>query len=160
MQQLLNFTVADTRLAIDLEGTRKVIPLVALRPLPKPETCIAGLMNLGGASVPVIDLALRLDFPNNNAYTLAASIVICLREGQMFGIIADRIDGVCSVNDEAIELADVLRSDSMPYTGVYRSEQNCQILILDLDKVLDLACIVDSFPDLEQSHTNTQNDVA
>jgi len=149
MLKLLNFTVAATGFAVALESVRKVVPLVALKPLPKADGCVAGMMNLGGASVPVIDLSVRLDLADKNSYTLATSIVICIREGQLYGVVADRIDGVNSIDDEGVELADMLSSDSMPYRGVYRTDNGQQTLILELDKLLNLECPVNPPPNFD-----------
>lgn len=151
MLKLLNFTVAKTDFAVTLESTRKVVPLVALKPLPKADACVVGMINLGGASVPVIDLSVRLDLANTNFYTLATSIVICIRDDQLYGIVADRIDGVNSIDDDAIELADMLGSDSMPYLGVYRTAKGRQTLVLDLEKILNLECRVELPPAIDQA---------
>lgn len=144
MPTYLTFTTADTQFAILLDRSQKVVPLMALKAVPKADSCVAGMMNVGGVSVPVIDLAIRLDLEKQSACTLGTSIAICTRGEQAFGILTDRIDGVLRVDDDGVELADVLATDRTPYLGVCRTRAGQPALILDLDRVLDLTCEVDA----------------
>lgn len=149
MPNYLAFTVADMRFAIPLERSEKVVPLVALKAIPKADACVAGVMNVTGVGVPVIDLAIRLDLPEKRPYSLATSIVICENGGQSYGLIAERIDGVIGVDEDAIELSDLLTADAMPYLGMCRGRDGQQVLMLDLDRILDIECAVLPPPPLE-----------
>lgn len=142
MPNLLTFTVADMRFAAPLERTVKVVPLMTLKAVPKADACVVGVMNAGGVGVPVIDLSLRLDLAENRPYTTATSIVICDKGGQRYGVVADRIDGVLEVADDAVELSALLAAETLPYLGMCRARDGHQVLILDLDRVLDLTCAV------------------
>lgn len=149
MSSYLAFTVARTRFAVPLERANKVVPLVALNAMPKADDCVAGLMNAGGVSVPVVDLAIRLDLSNRPPYSLAASIAICTRGAQWFGLLAHRIDGVVDIGDEKVELSDLMATENTPFLGVFRAEGGEQTLVLDLDRVLDLNCEIDPVIDVE-----------
>ena len=151
MPKFLTFRTAGKRFSIDLDRSEKVVPLVALEAVPKADACVVGVMNLGGVSVPVIDLSIRLDLPDIVPYGLATSIVVCRRGEQRFGFIADRIFGVEQVSDGSLELADVLHSDTMPYLGVYQTTGGGQSLVLDLDRVLDLTCVIVATGEMESA---------
>lgn len=148
MVQVLTFTVSGARFAIDLEQSQKVVPLMAMRPVPKADPCVVGVMNLGGTSLPVIDLSLRLDLADVKPYTVATSVVVCRDGDACFGMIADRIDGVETVADDAVFLDEILRAKTMPYTGLFHARGGQQTLILDLDRLFKLDQSVAPLPDL------------
>jgi chemotaxis-related protein WspB len=45
------------RYALDIRQVAKVLPLVDMRPLPHAPASVAGILNYGGAPVPVVDLS-------------------------------------------------------------------------------------------------------
>ena len=55
--KVLVFHIGDDRYGLPLRVVRRVLPLVELKSLPLAPDAVAGLMNLHGESVPVIDLA-------------------------------------------------------------------------------------------------------
>jgi purine-binding chemotaxis protein CheW len=147
MADFMTFQAAGKSFAVPLARTEKVVPLVALAGLPMAEPCVVGVMNLAGVGVPVVDLAIRLDLPEKTPYTLATSIVVCRVGDKPFGLIAERIDGVRQVAGEAVEMSDALRTETMPYLGFYQSGDDGPVLVLDLDRVLDLRIAVEAPPD-------------
>ena len=155
MVQVLTFTVSGSRFAIDLERSQKVVPLMAMRALPKADPCVVGMMNLGGVSLAVIDLSLRLDLANAVPYTVATSVVVCSNDGQNFGMIADRIDGVETIADDEVFLDDVMRSRATPYTGLFHAKGGQQTLILDIDRLFKLDQPVDQLPDVARPTAET-----
>lgn len=58
-QRLVLFHVDDLRCAIDVEVVREVLPALALRPARVGVPFVAGMLDLRGAPVPVIDLRVR-----------------------------------------------------------------------------------------------------
>ena len=67
---LLNFRVADLLLSADLSHIDKVLSLVAFSRVPLGPNCLVGIMTYEGVSVPVIDIAIRLELKNIAPYTL------------------------------------------------------------------------------------------
>ena len=57
---LLTFTIGASRFAIDAHRVVQVVPRVKLRPLPLMETYLAGILDVSGEVVPVVDLGTRL----------------------------------------------------------------------------------------------------
>lgn len=60
---VLPFTVAGHRFAIELEQVRRVLPALAITPLPGAPAVIRGVVNGQGQPLPVADLAIRFDWP-------------------------------------------------------------------------------------------------
>jgi chemotaxis-related protein WspB len=56
---VLSFEVGPSRFALDARRVVQVVPRVPLRSLPLAEHGLAGLLDLGGTVLPVLDLGLR-----------------------------------------------------------------------------------------------------
>lgn len=151
MPNLLTFTAADIRFAVPLDQIVRVVPLVALKVVPKADPCVVGVMNMGGAGVPVVDLSIRLDLAEKRPYTVSTSIVICDKAGQWYGVIADSISGVQAVADTAVELSGLVIDEDVPYLGMGRAPDGQHVLILDLDRVLDLSFDLAPLPPLPEA---------
>ena len=149
MLKLLNFSVAGMRFSADLESIIKVVPFVALTPVPKANACIAGVMDNAGKNVPVIDLSIRLGLAKTESYSLATSIIIFMCDGQMIGLIVDQIDEIDSIEKEAIELAEQIGLNDSTFLGVYRNGSDHQVLVLNIEQTLDLTHLISSPQDLE-----------
>ncbi|MCG2586185.1 chemotaxis protein CheW [Massilia sp. TS11] len=59
----LVFLIGGGRYALALSALRRVLPVMALQPLPAAPEGVAGLMNLHGAVVPVLDLERMAGLP-------------------------------------------------------------------------------------------------
>jgi purine-binding chemotaxis protein CheW len=63
VRSLLRMAVSDEFLAVPIEEVREILQATRLTPLPRTPAFVRGVMNLRGAVVPVIDLAVRLSRP-------------------------------------------------------------------------------------------------
>jgi purine-binding chemotaxis protein CheW len=103
-------------------------------PLAPPE--IAGLLNLRGRIVTVIDMRRRLDFPPADGARLAVGIE---HRGESYGLLIDEIGEVmklaaASREDNPVNLEPRLARVS---AGVHRLEGRL-LMVLDVDRVLDV----------------------
>jgi purine-binding chemotaxis protein CheW len=60
---LLRMAVGDDVLSVPIDDVREILQVARLTPLPRTPDFVRGVMNLRGAVVPVIDLAVRLGLP-------------------------------------------------------------------------------------------------
>lgn len=63
MLSLLRLTVAGEVLAVPIADVREILEVGRLTPMPRTPPLVRGVMNLRGAVVPVIDLAVRVGRP-------------------------------------------------------------------------------------------------
>lgn len=63
MVELVVFELGQRRYALPAHGVRRVLPALDVAPLPAAPPVVAGLVNLHGSPVPVIDLRHRLGLP-------------------------------------------------------------------------------------------------
>ncbi|CAK0752921.1 purine-binding chemotaxis protein CheW [Gammaproteobacteria bacterium] len=91
--EILNFALAGETYAIETRYIREVCRLKDLTALPGTPPFLAGVMNLRGQILAIIDLRKVFEFPDRGLTEL--NRVIVLRGGgNEFGLLADAIEGV------------------------------------------------------------------
>lgn len=94
--EVLEFLLAYERYGIEMSWVRETLPLKELTPVPCTPPFVAGLINVRGRIVSVIDIKRFFDLPQRGLTDL--NRVIVLQEGGMeFGILADAVSGVRTV---------------------------------------------------------------
>ena len=134
---LLNFRVVDMLLSADLSHIDKVLSLVAFNRVPLGPNCLVGIMTYEGVSIPVIDIAIRLELENIAPYTLETPIIVCSHKGNSVGLIASSIYGVAATAPDALQLGEIFEDGAPPCKGVVKTT-NGQSFLLDLDRMLDV----------------------
>ena len=90
---LATFFVRDALCALDAAGILEVIRLGPLTPVRHAPAAVAGIVNLRGKIVTVLDLGLRLGFPK--IVPGAESRIFIMEDGSEFiGLLVDRVDEV------------------------------------------------------------------
>jgi purine-binding chemotaxis protein CheW len=105
-------------------------------PLAPPE--IAGVLNLRGRIVTMIDMRLRLALQDATAPARPMAIGVEVK-GESYGLLVDSVGEVLKLADNAFEQNPVHLDAQLAAlsAGVYRLEGSL-LLVLDLDKVLDI----------------------
>jgi purine-binding chemotaxis protein CheW len=134
---LLNFRVVDLLLSADLSHIDKVLSLVAFSRVPLGPNCLVGIMTYEGSSIPVIDIAVRLELENIVPYTLETPIIVCSFKGRSVGLIATSIYGVAATTPDALQLGEIFEDGVPPCKGIIETP-NGQSFLLDLDRMLDI----------------------
>jgi chemotaxis-related protein WspB len=101
--KLLIFHIGPDRYGLPLRQIRRVLPLMELKQVPLAPNAVAGLMNLHGQPVPVIDLA-RLAGYESSAGNFDTRIVLADYSApggtvHALGLLAERVQGVQEVDD-------------------------------------------------------------
>lgn len=91
---VLNFFTEQVHLCIDLKYVYKVIPIAKLARIPKSPEYFAGMLNLAGKSIPIIDFDIRLGLARKNLYILNNKIILFEYKNKNIGIIVDKIIGL------------------------------------------------------------------
>lgn len=132
---------SGSQLCLPLESVVRAFAFATLQPIPRGPSYLKGVLNLGGASLPVIDLAERVGLPPVPRYGIDTCIVLCAGAGGQVGVIVESILGLAAVP-----------AGESPLDGLFAGGANClagvavvngrQSLIVDMPKLLDLAAIV------------------
>lgn len=131
--EILEFTLAYERYAIESHFVRQVASLESLTPLPCTPAFVLGIVNLRGALYPVIDLRKFFELPEKGLTSF--NKIIVLQSGKiLFSILADTIIGVRRIFKNHIQ-------PSLPtLTGVRRNYLMGitpeRLVVLDAEKLL------------------------
>lgn len=110
--------VGGQRFGLPVESVREIVPARPYTPLPGAGRHVAGLMNLRGRIVTVLDLGARLGLESATAHA-AHSVVIVEHAGRTAGLAVEAIHRILDVDREALgEPADVLRALGIERTYV------------------------------------------
>jgi len=93
---LATFFVRDALCALDAAGIQEVIRLGPLTPVRHASPDVAGILNLRGKIVTILDLGLRLGFPKA-VPTGDSRIFIIEDRNEFVGLLVDRVDEVVEV---------------------------------------------------------------
>ncbi len=133
---LATFFVRDALCALDASGIQEVIRLGPLTPVRHAAPDVAGILNLRGKIVTVLDLGLRLGFvkavPNGDS-----RIFIMEDRNEFVGLLVDRVDEVVEVERDQWQAApaNVRGMQGRFFQGVYRSGGRA-ITVLDPGPIL------------------------
>ncbi len=110
--KVLLFHIGADRYGLQLHAVQRVLPLMALKAMPQAPDAVAGLMNLHGAPVPVLDVA-RIAGVTPGPRQLDTRIVLVdytAPDGTVhpLGLLAERVLGVQDVAEGALAPAGVL----------------------------------------------------
>lgn len=136
----LTFELAHEEYGVPVLKVREIVRMTDITPVPRMPRHVRGVINLRGKVIPVIDLRLKLGFPQQD-YTERTCIVIVevsLTSGRvLMGMVVDRVADVLNITSEDVdptpEFGERVQTDYM--RGVARVKGRVKILI-DLDRVL------------------------
>ncbi|NTU42262.1 MAG: chemotaxis protein CheW [Nitrospirales bacterium] len=101
---ILLFTLSGERFGIDATTVKEIVWLPELTPVEEASPFIAGVVNLRGNIVPVIDMATLFGHPQER-YSLSDCVVILEAEGFVKGIIVNEVNDVQTISPGDIEPA-------------------------------------------------------
>ncbi|SEG36790.1 CheW protein [Bryocella elongata] len=139
MRQYLTFRLGSEIFAIDVAKVREVLDLTAITPIPRTPELMAGVINLRGSVVPVVDLRQCLDMAKTvstrNTCIVVVEVVLD-GESTIIGALADSVEEVIDLDSAQIQPAPRIgmqvRVDFIRGMG---KRENSFIMILDIDRV-------------------------
>jgi purine-binding chemotaxis protein CheW len=95
--QYLTFNLGGETFAMEIGCIREVIPCAGLTRVPLMPDCIRGVINLRGAVVPVLDLALRFDRAPTVSAQHTCIVILELRREEDLAVLGVMVDSVSEV---------------------------------------------------------------
>jgi len=131
--EVIEFLLGPERYGIETRYIREVYPLRDLTPLPCTPPFVAGVVNVRGAILSLIDLKAFFGLPKKELTDLNKVVVIQNRDME-FGLLADEVPGVQRFYAASIQL-------SLPTLTDIRAEYlkgvtEDRLIILDAEKIL------------------------
>ncbi|MBI4861881.1 MAG: chemotaxis protein CheW [Candidatus Riflebacteria bacterium] len=136
------FEVGDSRYGIDIQSIVEVVSMVALTPIPSlsegaaAQAAVAGLVDVRGQVMPVLDLRLLFGRVAAQATTLTRIMISTLGE-ESVGLVVDSVYGVVEPVQENVSPVDRKGNPGAMevITHVYRDSDGL-VLIVGLEKLL------------------------
>lgn len=137
----VHFELDGTPYALPLAHVEQALRMVALIRVPETPSWIAGMMNLHGRVVPVVDLRHRFGLPPRPPHRNDRLLVL-RTDGHRAAIIVDRADRVMAVHHGQIEAPEGLLLQCRPLQSVIRTGDDV-VWVLD---TAQLAAAADAMP--------------
>lgn len=137
IRNLVTFRLDRQTYALPLELIVQIVEMVTITPIPQVNHSVEGVINVRGASVPVVNLRRHLGLPE--AKLQLHTPILLVRTGErMVGLIVDQVADVLNVSAGQItcptELLPDGLSDAPLLQGLVHTSQNA-VLLLDLDRL-------------------------
>src|SRR3989338_8702379 len=100
--QYLTFVLKSQSYGVPIGAIREINRLTDITEVPQTPNFVAGVMNLRGKVVPVVDLRLKFEMEAATP-TKQTCIIVIDGESEQVGIIVDSVTGVIDLSPEHIE---------------------------------------------------------
>ncbi len=140
-QQLVLFQLENEDYGVDIYSVQRLIQIPEITPVPRAPKFVAGVIEVRGDIIPVINLKSRFGFQNTDVDRNGRVIITEIGD-QIVGFLVDAISEVTRIAEGDIEPPSRIVSDvdSEFIAGVgkqVKDEHTRLIIILDLEMVLD-----------------------
>lgn len=130
--QLITFEVESQVFGIDIMAIREIRAWTPTTRLPHVPHYVAGVVNLRGTVLPVVDLAARLGW--RPAEPTARHVIIVTQvEGQFRGLIVDSVSDIVTVDTADLQPPPATSNDAVvPFLQGLAAIEDRMVMVLDL----------------------------
>jgi purine-binding chemotaxis protein CheW len=132
-RRLVLFRLGDRLYGIDLEAVREILPVRRATRLPGSPAYVAGLINVRGTIVTVIDLGARLD--GNSSLAADGSVMLVEHRQKTVGVAVAEVKDVMTLPAESIEHATERDGADASIVGLGRMDDKV-VIILDIHSII------------------------
>jgi purine-binding chemotaxis protein CheW len=122
--------------ALDIELVERVLRAVEIRPVPSGPEILAGLVNVRGSVLPVVDLRMRFELSRRKP-RLDDCLILVKTPMRRLALLVESIDGIISRTPEEIASVDAVAPRTRYFAGVAKLDGEI-LLIQDLARLLSL----------------------
>lgn len=133
VRRLVLFRLNDRLYGIDLDAVREILPVRRATRLPGSPAYVAGLINVRGTIVTVLDLGARLD--GNSSLTADGSIILVEHRQKLVGVAVAEVRDVMVIPAESIERATDGEGADASIVGLGRMHDKV-VIILDIHTII------------------------
>ena len=126
-QALLVFQLDAQRYALHLAAVLRVLPMMAIEPLPSAPAVIAGIINVAGSVLPVLDARRRFGLPARDV-RLSDVLVLVRTRTRSFALAADGVMGLIERDLAEITPAAALSPDTRHVAGVVKLDDGLALI--------------------------------
>lgn len=100
--QLVTFRIGEEEFGVDILAVQEIIRLVPITPVPRAPMDIAGVINLRGKVIPVVNMRSRFSLPARDA-SPQTRIVVMESEEKIVGFLVDAVSEVLRIPVTTVE---------------------------------------------------------
>jgi len=134
VSHFVGFRLEGQRYALPLDRVERALRMVAATPVPEALPWVAGVINLHGRVVPMVDLRQRFGQPSRKPHLDDRLLVVQAQE-QTMALMVDEVTEVLEVPANQVEPAPASLSQSRPLAAVIRRDEEL-ILVLNVARLL------------------------
>jgi purine-binding chemotaxis protein CheW len=135
--KFLTYFLGDEEYGVDIAQVREIIAMMKITPVPKTPKYVAGVINLRGAIIPVIDTRLRFDMPSLE-YTEQTAIIIIEINKVSIGFVVDKVEEVLTIDEASISEPPKFGTNiNTDFIKNIARIAEMVIMILDLEKLFE-----------------------
>ena len=127
------FRLGDRLYGIDLDAVREILPVRRATRVPGAPSYVAGLINVRGTIVTVLDLGARLD--GNSSLASDGSVILIEHRQKLVGIAVAEVNDVMMLPAESIEHAADRDGTDASIVGLGRMDDKV-VIILDIHSII------------------------
>jgi purine-binding chemotaxis protein CheW len=134
-REYITFEVGGQLFGIDIMAIREIRAWTPVTKLPRVPHYVAGVVNLRGTVLPVVDLAARLGWQVTEA-TPRHAIIVTQVGGQARGLIVDSVSDIITIAADALQPPPSTSQDGIvPFIEGLAAIDETMVMILDLGKL-------------------------
>lgn len=133
---LLVFSIEGQQYALHVSVVQRVLPMVAVSPLPRAPEVALGVFNLEGEVIPVVDIRRRFGLPLRD-YGPSARLLVVRTRRRTLALPADEALGVREVSAAAVTPSEAVMPRTQYVAGIVAVAGGL-LFIQDLDAFLSL----------------------
>lgn len=132
--QYLTFKLQNNSYAVGIEYVREINRMSEISEVPEAPTFVAGVMNLRGKVITVIDLRKRLHMPDTTV-TKETCVVVVESEMGHVGVIVDSVQAVIQLQENQIDNCPVSESEHAFVKAIGKIDSKL-IMLIDLSSCI------------------------
>jgi len=127
--QYLTFRLENQQYGLPITLVREINRITEITPVPRSPQYVAGVINLRGKVIPVVDMRLKLGMPRQ-APTKHTCVVVVESTVGLMGVIVDKVNSVVELKPDQVEKSPQMGNvDSSFVLGLGKLEQQVIILV-------------------------------
>jgi purine-binding chemotaxis protein CheW len=134
--ELITFGIAGQRFGVDIMAVREIRAWSPVTRLPGVPDYVAGVVNLRGAVLPVVDLAARLGWTPTEA-TPRNPIIVVEYEDQLRGLIVHDVADIVAIEPGSLQQPDSAGNEAIThYLSGIAPLGEIMVMVLDLNRLM------------------------
>lgn len=135
--KFLTYFLGEEEYGVDISQVREIIAMMKITPVPRTPKYVAGVINLRGSIIPVIDTRLRFEMPPLE-YTEQTAIIIIEINNVSIGFVVDKVEEVLTIDEANISEPPKFGTNiNTDFIKNIARMGEMVIMILDLEKLFE-----------------------